>query len=123
VGDESERDPSPSSDFTQQDSPWRRVTETRVVDQAPWLAQLAPGTAVLGDGLEKLRAPLPDGILVEPPEAWRLRASTLGRLAFHAHHRGEDVDPWTLLPKYGRPSAAEEKRQGLQQEPSGQASC
>lgn len=94
---------------------WRRASSTSLVNRADWLRNLVPGTAVTGDGLSKIEQPLPEGIAVEPQANWTLRAGTLGRLAFDAFHRGEQVDPWSLLPQYGRPSAAEEKR--LQSQP------
>ncbi len=89
---------------------WRRASSTSLVNRADWLRNLVPGTAVTGDGLSKIEQPLPKGIVVEPQANWTLRAGSLGRLAFDAFHRGERVDPWSLLPQYGRPSAAEEKR-------------
>jgi tRNA threonylcarbamoyladenosine biosynthesis protein TsaB len=89
---------------------WRRVSPTVVVHQADWLRHLAPGSAVTGDGLAKIREPLPEGIVVESESNWILRAGTVGRLAVDSLKRGEQVDAWSLLPQYGRPSAAEEKR-------------
>jgi tRNA threonylcarbamoyladenosine biosynthesis protein TsaB len=95
------------------DSPgttWQRLTPTTIVDQEPWLAQLSPGTAVTGDGLRKLTELLPPGVILDDASRWTVQASTLGMLGLSALQRGEQVDPWRLVPQYCRASAAEEKR-------------
>jgi tRNA threonylcarbamoyladenosine biosynthesis protein TsaB len=89
---------------------WRRVTPTRIVERSTWLTELKACTAVIGDGLAKITTALPPGVIREPAHQWTLRAGTLGQLALAAFQRGEQVDPWTLLPNYCRLSAAEEKR-------------
>ena len=76
-----------------------------------WLARLPPGAAVAGPILEKLRNRLPDGLLVLDPQFWRPRAGGVARLASRLFAAGRCDDIWSLVPRYSRRSAAEEKRE------------
>ena len=76
-----------------------------------WLAQLTPGTAVAGPILEKLLHRLPDGVLALDSRFWRPRAGGVARLASWLFAAGRCDDVWSLVPRYSRRSAAEEKRE------------
>ena len=76
-----------------------------------WLAGLTPGTAVAGPILEKLAHRLPNGVLVLDAQYWRPRAAGVARLASRLFAAGRCDDVWSLVPRYSRRSAAEEKRE------------
>jgi tRNA A37 threonylcarbamoyladenosine modification protein TsaB len=83
------------------------VTEILPVDA--WLERLRPGDAVAGPPLAKLRDRLPPGVAVMAPQVWSPAASNVGKLAMELFDRGGAVDPLSLVPRYYRKSAAEEK--------------
>jgi tRNA threonylcarbamoyladenosine biosynthesis protein TsaB len=83
------------------------VTEILRVDA--WLAQLAPGDAVAGPPVAKLRERLPEGVMACEAELWSPAARDVGALAAALFERGAAVDPLSLVPRYYRKSAAEEK--------------
>jgi len=89
------------------------TTETRIEDNAQWLAGLSPGTAVTGPGLVTLRGKLPAGIVVVDAACWTPRAATVGLAAHLEHQSGNRHDLWTLNPVYYRSSAAEEKKMAV----------
>ena len=74
-----------------------------------WLARLSPGTAVAGPVLQKLAGLVPAGLVIVDARCWAPTAAAVARLADRDYARGRRDDPWTLLPRYCRPSAAEEK--------------
>jgi tRNA threonylcarbamoyladenosine biosynthesis protein TsaB len=88
---------------------WQAATGVRVVDIASWLAALTPGESVTGPGLDRVAGRLPPEVLVEAAERWAPTAATIGKLAWSAYQSGRRDDVWKLAPRYGRPSAAEEK--------------
>ena len=91
-------------------APPRRLGPTRIAPAALLLGRLAPGTLVLGPGLDRLRAPLPAHLLRGDP-AWDHPAgAALAALALEVWATGRRDDPWTLEPLYLRRSAAEDKR-------------
>lgn len=82
-----------------------------------WLAALSPGESavaaqVSGPALVKLADRLPPGVVVAPPATWLPQAAVVGRLAIQLAAEGKAESPFSLVPIYGRPSAAEEKRGG-----------
>jgi tRNA A37 threonylcarbamoyladenosine modification protein TsaB len=84
------------------------VTEILAVDT--WLDRLASGDAVAGPPLTKLRGRLPEGVIAcEAPVSPAAR--DVGILAAELLDRGATVDPLSLVPRYYRKSAAEEKAQ------------
>jgi tRNA threonylcarbamoyladenosine biosynthesis protein TsaB len=87
------------------------LSSTQLVAARDWLAALPAHLHVTGPGLRKWVLELPDRISTAAEGVWEADARTLGRLATERAARGESVDPWQLLPRYYRPSAAEEKRQ------------
>jgi tRNA threonylcarbamoyladenosine biosynthesis protein TsaB len=74
-----------------------------------WLAELRPGMAVTGPILKKLQSRLPPDITVLDERLWHPRAAQVAQLAARDHTAGRRDDLWTLLPRYSRRSAAEEK--------------
>jgi tRNA threonylcarbamoyladenosine biosynthesis protein TsaB len=75
-----------------------------------WLGGLAPGTFVAGPILEKPAGRLPPGVVAADDCYWRARAAEVAKLAARLHAAGSRGDVWSLLPRYSRLSAAEEKR-------------
>jgi tRNA threonylcarbamoyladenosine biosynthesis protein TsaB len=86
--------------------------ETRILSQTEWIAALELGDVVTGSGLRRLAAPLPAGIVMADEELWQPTAATVGRIAWQNFQAGRRDDLWKLVPKYYRPSAAEEKMTG-----------
>jgi tRNA threonylcarbamoyladenosine biosynthesis protein TsaB len=84
------------------------ATEILAIDE--WLTRLAPGDAVAGPPVAKLREQLPAGVLVVEVDGPAPAAADVGRLAAVLAERGAVVDPLALVPQYYRQSAAEEKR-------------
>ena len=83
---------------------------TRLVDAQAWLARLAEeGVTVAGPILDKLKSRLPGNLKTVIPEFWHPTAGAVARLAWADYARGRRDDPWQLVPRYSRRSAAEEK--------------
>ena len=74
-----------------------------------WLNGLTSGTAVAGPVLEKLIERLPAGVSAVDSRFWRPTAAEVARLAARQYAAGRRDDLWSLVPRYSRPSAAEEK--------------
>jgi tRNA threonylcarbamoyladenosine biosynthesis protein TsaB len=74
-----------------------------------WLAGLTPGTAAAGPILEKLSGRLPEGVSAVDAQYWHPRAAGVARLAAWLYAAGRRDDVWSLVPRYSRRSAAEEK--------------
>jgi tRNA threonylcarbamoyladenosine biosynthesis protein TsaB len=87
----------------------RRISETAIVGQETWLADLRAGDRVTGPALQRVAARLPAEVLALPVELWQPTAAAVGQVAWRAYHAGQRDDVWKLLPNYFRPSAAEEK--------------
>jgi tRNA threonylcarbamoyladenosine biosynthesis protein TsaB len=85
------------------------LSPTRLVAARQWLAELPVGTTVTGSGLRRWTTAIPDGVQMTPPSRWEPQAHSLGRLAVRRAALGQTVDLWKLVPRYYRPSAAEEK--------------
>jgi tRNA threonylcarbamoyladenosine biosynthesis protein TsaB len=84
--------------------------QTRIVPKDQWLAGLQAGERVTGPALRGLVLRLPVGVVATPNELWQPTAAAVGKLAWRSYYAGHRDDVWKLLPKYYRPSAAEEKR-------------
>jgi tRNA threonylcarbamoyladenosine biosynthesis protein TsaB len=83
---------------------------TDILPLDAWLARLAPGDAVVGPPLAKLRDRIPPGVVIVDAKQQEPAATHVGRLAAILADRGATVDPLALVPHYFRQSAAEEKR-------------
>jgi tRNA threonylcarbamoyladenosine biosynthesis protein TsaB len=83
--------------------PWQ------LADLDAWLATLPAGIGVAGPVLRSASRELPAAVRVLDPQYWSPTASAVGRLAARRFASGHRDDLWTLLPRYYRRSAAEEK--------------
>ena len=80
-----------------------------VLDIQAWLDRLEPGTSVASPMLRKLADRVPNQARLLPPDYWHPCAAAVARLALRHYQAGRRQDIWSLLPKYSRRSAAEEK--------------
>jgi len=87
----------------------RQLQPSSLVDVGPWIDELADD-CLAGPGIERIQQRLPPGVEIAAQEQWNPRASTVARLAWQAHLRGEYRDPWTFVPNYLRATYAEESR-------------
>jgi tRNA threonylcarbamoyladenosine biosynthesis protein TsaB len=87
-----------------------RIAEDVIVPAERWLASLAAGTVVTGNGMVRWLDKLPPAVVVVPQPLWEPQAATVGRLAWYEYERGRRDDLWKLAPAYLRPSYAEEKK-------------
>jgi len=62
-----------------------------------------------GPILHRIEKRVPEGIVLEARALWNPQATHIGKIAATRLERGEFDDLWTLLPRYSRPSAAEER--------------
>lgn len=97
-------------------SPWqvKQLGETTIEDRTTWLDSLKTGDIVSGSGIRPLQAALVSicasrGVIVAPETCWTPTAVEVGDVGRRYFDAGRQDDPWTLLPIYYRPSAAEEK--------------
>jgi tRNA threonylcarbamoyladenosine biosynthesis protein TsaB len=96
--------------FARSEDGWfRPIDKQRLISIDQWLADLRPGMAVTGPILNKLQSRLPPDIMVLEERYWHPRAAQVARLAARDYATGHRDDLWTLLPRYSRRSAAEEK--------------
>jgi tRNA threonylcarbamoyladenosine biosynthesis protein TsaB len=86
------------------------LDQTRVLTVNDWLAELQPGDAIIGPVLTKLHSRLPSGVSAAS-ELMQPSASAVGQLGWQRFLAGQIDDPFQLVPRYHRRSAAEEKRQ------------
>jgi len=84
--------------------------QTSIVAQDEWLSQLRPGEWVIGPVLRRLATRLPAEVVPVAEEFWQPTAAAVGRVGWAAYQAGRRDDVWKLVPLYGRPSYAEEKR-------------
>jgi tRNA threonylcarbamoyladenosine biosynthesis protein TsaB len=98
---------------------WLRPTGLAgLVDVDAWLGSLAPGTCVSGPVLRKLADRVPDRATVLDPQYWAPSAAAVARLAVRDYDAGRRDDVWSLVPRYSRRSAAEEKWQKRRRKPA-----
>lgn len=88
---------------------WKRLGEIQVVDAESWAGSLAPGDAVSGWGVEKIREMIPAGTIILEQYYWTPNATSVLRIGEALANEGKLADPFTLEPFYLRASAAEEK--------------
>jgi len=94
------------------DAGWEAAEPVHIVDQDRWLAGLEPGSLVTGPVLRKLAERVPPGVSIAPEACWPPAAETVGALAWCDYEAGRRDDLWQFVPRYHRPSAAEEKLGG-----------
>ncbi len=82
---------------------------SKLVALDDWLGGLEAGTAIAGPILRKCAQRVPDHLVVLDESYWAPRAATVARLAARDHAAGRRDDIWSLVPRYSRRSAAEEK--------------
>jgi tRNA threonylcarbamoyladenosine biosynthesis protein TsaB len=89
---------------------WFRPTgEAALLKIDPWLGGLAAGAVVTGPVLRKLVDRVPARLTLLDPQYWSPTAAAVAHLAARLHAAGRRDDLWSLVPRYFRRSAAEEK--------------
>ncbi len=88
---------------------FRPVEPARLVEIDAWLDALPPDTLLSGPVLQKLAGRLPQHVSTLDAEYWPPKAAVVAGLAAERYAAGERHDLWTLVPRYSRRSAAEEK--------------
>ena len=89
---------------------WLRPTgPARLVAVDAWLGDLGRGIWVSGPILRKLANRVPDALTVVDPQSWAPSAAAVAQVAFRDYEAGHRDDLWSLVPRYSRRSAAEEK--------------
>ncbi len=85
----------------------------RILTIAQWwdFGQNGAGDTVFtGPILHRIEKNVPPGIVLDDRSRWDPQAAHIGYIASHRFVRGEFDDLWTIVPRYSRPSAAEERR-------------
>ncbi len=101
-----------AGDFVRASDGWmHRTGAAQLLDVEAWWAGLSPGSFVAGPVLRQLNERLPGHLAALDPQYWLPRAAPAGRLAARLFAAGGRDDLWSLVPRYSRPSAAEEKWQ------------
>ena len=101
-----------AADFVRASDGWMHPTgAAQLLDVEAWWAGLAPGSFVAGPVLRQLIERLPAQLVALDKEYWFAKAAAAGRLAARLFAAGQRDDLWGLVPRYSRPSAAEEKWQ------------
>ena len=95
--------------FQTADERLRAQGSPQIWDVEHWLGQVRPEDRVTGSGLRLCIDRLPSPSCATTPDIWIPQAVILGQLAVSRFYSGQRQDPWTLVPNYFRPSAAEEK--------------
>ena len=85
------------------------VEPSQRVNVSRWLSNVQSGVFFSGPVLRKLSGRVPEGVLLLREEHWSPTAVALGRLAARQYAAGRRDDVWSLVPRYSRKSAAEEK--------------
>lgn len=85
------------------------IEDFQLISIESWLSILPAGTWLSGPVLKKVADRVPATLQVVDPQFWSPRAATVARLADHYYAAGRRDDVWSLLPRYCRRSAAEEK--------------
>ncbi len=90
---------------------FRQESDCRIVDAETCLSELRGPSLITGPALYGLPEERRSQLATPPAEQWSPRAGTVGAMAYEAAQRGDVVDVWSILPKYYRPSYAEESSQ------------
>ena len=95
--------------FHVENDQWIESAPPGIVDVSTWTQTLVPGTLVTGPALSDLPQPLPNHVTPVAANFWTPRAGTVGQVAFRHFQAGRLDDIWSLVPRYFRDSAAQEK--------------
>lgn len=90
--------------------PVETLHASHVVEAATWLAAIDHRGVILSPDVDRLRVVAGPALAGREATAAVQRAGSLVEMASIAWERGERIDPFLVEPTYGRPSAAEEKR-------------
>ncbi len=96
-----------------------RSTPSALLDAGAWLGGLPRSAWVSGPALRRYADLAPSHVRMLPQNFWAPSATQVGRVAARDWTAGRRDDLWSLSPVYSRRSAAEEKWQRSQAEPSG----
>jgi tRNA threonylcarbamoyladenosine biosynthesis protein TsaB len=88
---------------------FEQLRPSQLIKADVWLNDLPQGTHVSGPILQKLASSVPECLRILDRQYWAPSAASVARLAAHQYAAGRRDDVWTLLPRYCRRSAAEEK--------------
>ncbi len=120
VGVDAQRGQVVARTFQRSQDDWLRPTgPARLVEVDAWLGSLARGTCVSGPVLRKLADRLPDRATLLDSQYWAPTAAAVARLAVRDYDAGRRDDVWSLVPRYSRRSAAEEKWDKRGRKPNG----
>jgi tRNA threonylcarbamoyladenosine biosynthesis protein TsaB len=97
-------------------------TSFKLVEYESWLAELHAGDWVTGPGISRVEEVIPPGVRVVNQQHWGPKAATVGILGVAKFNAGLVEDIWQLIPLYGRPSAAEERKRSAQKAPQSTSS-
>ncbi len=88
-------------------------SDAQLLPAAQWwrLADTEPETVFAGPALERWHGKTPANVVLAESRFWKPRAGAMIPAALERLEKGHTDDPWTLLPVYARPSAAEERQQ------------
>jgi len=96
--------------FARGEGGWfRPAGEEELMEIDAWFDSLAEGQVVTGPVFRKLAGRLPEGVELLDQRYWPPMAATVARLAHRHYAAGRRDDVWSLVPRYSRRSAAEEK--------------
>jgi len=99
-----------AQEFQRDAEGWPQPTgEAELLKVDAWLGGLAAGAVVTGPVLRKLVDRVPAHLTLLDPQYWSPTAAAVARLAARLHAAGRRDDLWSLVPRYFRRSAAEEK--------------
>lgn len=84
-----------------------------LVPGSDWLADLPRGTCVAGPVLRTLGTSAPEHVVLLDRQYWFPTAAAVAAVALRRYEAGQRDDVWSLLPRYCRRSAAEEKREAM----------
>lgn len=87
----------------------REMEPARIVDLDVFLGALPQGAVLSGPALSRIGSQLPPGVDTVEEALWQPTAVAVGQIAAVRYGEGHRDDLWQLVPRYFRPSAAEEK--------------
>ena len=91
---------------------YQSLTEPTWWDPVAWLKEAPAEAMYTGPGVSLLQQAAGEELRLADASLWTPRARTVARLAWRQYQTGRRDDPMQVVPKYVRPSAAEEKRRG-----------